>query len=636
MTKRYMFISMQKRIFAMLIIICVLITGVFARFFYVQVVSSSSLSKKAVCEWFRDLPLSALRGSILDRNGITLASSDITYDLYVRPASMENRYEMSVMLSNVLEMDREEVYEKLGKKLSEIKIKSNISYETATEITKNYMQGVYLTENSTREYAFGDFLTQLLGFTNIDGDGQIGLEYFYNDILSGVDGKLVEQTDIKGNAIKEGLSYYIPSVAGLSIKTTIDYNLQRFIENLCKKAKDNTGAESVTCIVSDPTNSDILAIGFKPSYDLNNIPRDDVSKLMELSRLTPVTDVYEPGSTFKIITGAIAMELGLTSSGDGFYCPGYRIINGVKVSCHRRTGHGSLTLARGYSVSCNCVFMDLAMRIGLDKFYEYMSKLGLSTGYGMEMKNEAKALLMNKPLVQSFDLARMGFGQAIALSPLQLINSANCIINGGTLFKPNFVKSIINFKNQTIKEYTKTKISQVFSNKTSESIKVMLKGVVENGGGKNAKVNGLSIGGKTGTAQKYENGAIAQGKYVASFLGFYPAETPKYTVLFIVDEPKGAYYGSVVSAPYAKQVFEYIAENIEKKNLENDEYKDAHAEPTIIMPELYNMSLAGAASLLTSLNLQYLTQGEGDKVIAQLQPAGTMLSERDIVLLTLG
>ena len=198
MTKRYMFISMQKRIFAMLIIICVLITGVFARFFYVQVVSSSSLSKKAVCEWFRDLPLSALRGSILDRNGITLASSDITYDLYVRPASMENRYEMSVMLSNVLEMDREEVYEKLGKKLSEIKIKSNISYETATEITKNYMQGVYLTENSTREYAFGDFLTQLLGFTNIDGDGQIGLEYFYNDILSGVDGKLVEQTDIKG------------------------------------------------------------------------------------------------------------------------------------------------------------------------------------------------------------------------------------------------------------------------------------------------------------------------------------------------------------------------------------------------------------------------------------------------------
>jgi len=636
MSSRYVVISLQKRLFAMLFAITFFLCLIFSRFFYVQVISAPALSKKAVTEWFRNLPLSALRGSIVDRNGITLASSVMSYDVYVRPASMENRYEMAAGLSRILGLDYESVYENLGRKQSEIKIASEINYATACEITNNYMPGIYLVENSSREYAFGDFLTQLLGFTNSDGDGQVGLEYYYNELLSGVDGKMIEQTDIKGKSLPEGLSYYVSSVAGYTLQTTIDYNLQVFVENICNEAMGQYGAKGVTCIVMDPNNADVLAICHKPSYDLNSIPRDDVVGLMEMSRLTPVTDVYEPGSTFKVITGAMALEEGLTSSGDGFYCPGYRIIGGVKISCHRHTGHGSQSLAKGYANSCNCVFMDLALRVGIDKFYSYLDKLGLLSGYSLEIKNEAKAIAMNKTLAQSYDLARMGFGQAIAVSPLQLINSVNTVINGGLLYKPTFVKAILSSEGEILSQSAATMQGRVFSNSTSESIREMLLGVVESGGGKNAKIDGVSIGGKTGTAQKYENGAIAQGKYVASFVGFYPAESPKYSVLFIVDEPQGAYYGSVVAAPYAKKVLEYVVEEIEKVNLEQEAYKNAHARPTIIMPDLCGKSLADAVSALTGLGLQYLVQGEGDVVCKQLQPTGTLLADGDIVLLTLG
>lgn len=600
-----------------------------------QVISATTLSKKAVTEWFRDLPLSAMRGAIVDRNGITLASSVTSYDVYVRPASMENRYEMATTLSRVLDMDYETIYAKLGKNQSEIRIASAIDYAKACEITNNYMAGIYLVENSSREYAFGDFLTQLLGFTNADGDGQMGLELYYNEILSGVDGKMIEQTDIKGKSLPDGLSYYVSSVAGYTLQTTIDYNLQMYVEQVCGEAMGNFGARGVTCIVTSPSSGEILAVCHKPSFNLNNIPRNDVAALMEQSRLTPVTDVYEPGSTFKVITGAMALEEGLTSSGDGFYCPGYRIIGGVKISCHRHTGHGSQSLAKGYANSCNCVFMDLALRLGLDKFYSYLDKLGLLSGYGLEIKNEAKALAMNKTLVQSFDLARMGFGQAIAVSPLELVTSVNTVINGGMLYKPTFVRAVLSSDGKVVSKNVATAQRQVFSAKTSQSVREMLKGVVENGGGKNAKIDGVSIGGKTGTAQKYENGVIAQGKYVASFVGFYPAEEPKYSVLFIVDEPQGAYYGSVVAAPCAKKVFEYIVNNIEKLTLEQEEYKNAHARSTIIMPELYGKSLTEAASLLSALGLQYLVQGDGDTICKQLQPAGTLMAEGDIVLLTL-
>lgn len=632
MTSRYVVISLQKRLFAFVFAIAFFLCAILGRLFFVQVVSSSSLFAKAVTEWFRDLPLVATRGSIVDRNGVSLASSCVAYDVYVRPASVKDKQQMCDMLFLQLGLDKQKTMEKISKNVSEIKVASQIDFDKASALAQNFLDGLYVVENSTRTYAFGEFLSSFLGFTNIDGDGQTGIELYYNQYLAGIDGKMVEQTDIKGRPLADGVSYFVSSTPGCTVKTTIDYSIQAFLEQICERAKTETGAKGITCIVSKVDSGEVLGICHKPSFDLNNFSREDIEELMSLAKLVPVTDVYEPGSTFKILTGAIALELGLTNKFDGFYCGGFRVINGVKISCHRRTGHGSVSLEKGFGVSCNCVFMDLVQRIGLDRFYEYLNKLHLSSGYGIEFKGEAKALLMNKPLVQKFDLARMGFGQAIAVSPLQLLFSVNCIIGGGSLMQPMFVKEIVSADGKTLKTFSKTKLENVFSPQTSTIINQMLEKVVSSGGGKNAFSTKISIAGKTGTAQKYLNGAIAQGKYVSSFVGYFPANEPEYSVLFLVDEPQGAYYGSIVAAPYAKEILEFIAEKENKKQ----DFLQTDSNKTIVLPNLYGKSVTDAIAILSTLSLQVLFQGEGEKVVHQLQPEGTLLAEGDIVLLTLG
>jgi len=614
-----------------------LITFIFSlllcRLFYVQIINAENLLQKAESQWVRDLPLNAKRGTIYDRNGIALAVSYTSYNIYVRAVSVKNAGAVTKALVDVLDVDYDKTYIKVTNRLvSESLIKLQVEADKVEKLKSYNLEGIYYSENNKRYYPYSNFLSQILGYTTIDNVGQSGLELFYNKYLTGIDGYTYKQTSIKGEELLNTLDSYVPSISGNNLYLTVDYNIQKMVESACDEIMINEKPKSATIIVMDPNTGEILANSSKPSLNLNELPRDNIEQLNAYSKNLSVVDVYEPGSTFKILTTAMALEEGLTSPNDTFYDPGYRIVDGQKIKCWRLHGHGSQTMTDGLCNSCNAVFVDLALRLGEDKLYRYFEKFGLGNTLNVDFPGESGGIIMDKERAQKVDIARMGFGQAIATTPLQLINAICSVVNGGNLLKPYYASKITNGQGVVIKENTATILNKVVSNKTSDTIKIMFEEVIKKANGINAFIPGYRVSGKTGTSQKYENGKI-NGKYVSSFVGGFPSNNPKYICLVVVDEPSsGAYYGSIVATPYAKKVFEGIIDykQIEPENLEEDLKL---VSKTIEMPNLVGMSLSKAISTLTQLNLQYEIDGEGGTVLSQTPPPKTMLRERAIVLL---
>lgn len=629
--------KLYKRLFATIIAVVFFVCVLLINAFRLTVLGASNIVYKGLGQWYRSLPVSAKRGSIIDRNGEVLSSSYTTYDVYVRPAGVKNVADMAFYLAKHLGCDESEVYEKIAKRnYSEIKIASNVEKQVVQNMLNNYHSGLYFAENTTRNYETGDMLSQILGFVSSDGHGQTGLENYYDKYLYGVNGTALTASDLKGKELDGYESNYIPAIDGLSITLTIDAGINRILDDEIKGAYLNNSALSASGIIMNPKTGEILAISTKPSLDLSNIDRSNVGELMRLAKATAITDAYEPGSTFKIITTAIALNEGLTSEHDFFYCPGFRIVNGVKISCHRHSGHGSQSLADGLCNSCNCVFMELIHRIGVNKFYEYLKAFGLETGYNLDFPGEGKAVTMPEFQVTASDLLRMGFGQSVAVTPLGLITAVSAAINGGNLMQPYFVKEIASSSGNIVYSRGATIIRRVLSHNVSLSLNRMLQEVVDRGGGKKAAVAGYDIAGKTGTAQKYENGVVSHGKYVASFLGYAPADDPEYILLVVIDEPKGAYYGGSIAAPVAHNVFERLFELKQIEANENLEADRLALAPTIKLPNFSGMTLTEAARLISSLGLQYLTQGEGKRVVSQISEPGTLVCLGDIVLLIFG
>ncbi|MBQ7579463.1 MAG: PASTA domain-containing protein [Clostridia bacterium] len=592
------------------------------------------LEAKALSQWLRDVPTQATRGTITDRYGAVLASSETSFTIYVRPASVISPEKVASVIAKNTALDESEVLEKVNKKgVSEIEIAKNISHEVMQSILKEYEEGIIFAQNSTRNYTYDSLASRVLGFIDADGNGQTGLEAYYNKYLKGVNGVSLVESNLKGQTLENSPTYYIDPIDGLNIELTLDFKIQQAVENIILNAYNDNGAKNASCIVMDPSTGEILALATAPYFNLNEVPRDDVGALMDLSRNIIISDAYEPGSTFKILTTAIALNEGLTSEHDYFYCSGFRVVNGVKINCHRRSGHGSQSLGQGLSNSCNCVFMELARRIGLERFYSYLEKFRLTEGFGLDFFGEGKAVTMPQSLVTDGDLFRMGFGQSIAVTQLGLINSVASCINGGNLMQPYFAKKIYSNAGQILYEKQSTVLNKTVSKEVSDTLNRLLFKVVDGGGGKRAMVAGHNIAGKTGTAQKYENGAIAEGKYVASFIGYAPAENPKYLVLVTVDEPKGAYYGGVVSAPIAKNVFEKIFEIREVEANENLEAGRKALEANIEVPNVIGKTLSQASTMITESGLTYLTSGTGSKVKAQIAEPGSMAFSGDIVLL---
>lgn len=619
---------LKKRVLIFSIALIVLFAAIVGRLLYVQVFQGGLLQAKATDQWTRDLPVVAERGTIYDRNGAALAVSYTTYNIYVRGREVKEGPSVANFLSQKLGLDYNQTLLKVNNKsVSEVLIKMNVESDVAKEIYDKSYSGVYLSESISRYYPYGNLLTQVLGFTTVDNTGQAGIEAYYDELLKGVNGYSLVQSDLQGKQIYNSLTSFVPSVPGCNINMTIDVNIQLKVEQTLEKLIVEQKAKSATAIVMDPNTGEIIAMSTKPSFNLNEVPRDDVETMLEQVKNQAIVDVYEPGSTFKILTMAAALESGSAHLSDSFYCPGYAIIDGQKIKCWKSTGHGSEDLTDGLCNSCNAVFTQLALRIGLDEFYQFFQDFGLGSQTGIEFLGESGGILMNKDSVKTVDLARMGFGQAIAVTPLQLITAISACVNGGYLLQPYMVSSIVSADGTIIQQNEKTVVRQVISNETSALINEMLEKVVSQTG-ELTFIEGYEVGGKTGTTQKYEDGKIS-GKYISSFIGTYPASNPEYIVLIVVDEPgTGAYYGSVVASPYAKEIFSAI---FEYKNIAKD--SDVQLELGIEVPNLVGMSLTQACVTLSKLGLNYEIQGDGGFIIAQLPSPGTMVCKNQSIYL---
>ncbi len=625
--------SLQKRLLAIFMLVTFLFIAIILRLGYIQLVEGSWLHEKAAEQWARSLPINATRGQIKDTNGAVLATSYSTYDVYVRAGMVNNAEKVSLILSQYLGLDYDVVYSKAtNRSVSESLVKMQVSNDIANKIIKHNEPGIMLSENSTRYYPYGDLLTQVLGYTTIDNIGQAGIEAYANKYLSGINGYATEQSDVNGIKIDNTLSNYIPAINGMNVELTIDVNIQLATELALAELVKDHGPKAATAIVMNPNTGEILAMSSKPSFDLNNVPRDNVSALLQMTKNLSIVDVYEPGSTFKVLTTATALEEKVTKETDMFYDPGFRIIDGEKIKCWKHTGHGSQTLVDGLNNSCNSVFVDLALRIGKEKMYNYFDLYGFGKTLDVDFLGESAGILMNKDTAKTVDVARMGFGQAIAVTPLQLINAISSVLNGGNLMHPYFIKSVTEANGKVVYKNEPTVLNRVVSQDTSNRIKVMLEEVVKKANAFNAFIPGYRVSGKTGTSQKYENGKIVQ-KFYASFVGAFPADKPDYVVLVIADEPSsGHYYGSIVATPYAKMIFKKIIEykNYQPVNLEEDLKL---LEKNIEMPNVIGKSLTQAATIITKLGLQYEIAGDGDFVLSQTPPPQTMVCKNSIVIL---
>ena len=617
----------QKRLLVMILLITFLFFVIGLRLTIVQIINGEWLQAKALDQWTRDLPLEAERGLIFDAVGNALAVNTSSFDLYVRPKNVKNSAKVAEVLSMCLKLPYSEVYKKVTDKTSsEHLIKLQVSSEIREEIIASNLEGVVFSENIKRYYPFGELFTQVLGFTTIDNEGQAGLEAYYNEYLKGVKGSVLTQADVKGVDLDNALEYYLPAISGLNVNTTFDTTIQLALEQAMEICYKEQKAKSVTAVVMKPKTGEIVALACKPSFDLNNVPRDNVSELMQMTKNLAVVDVYEPGSTFKILTSAIALNEGVVTVNESFYDPGYRIVDGEKIKCWKHVGHGSQTFQDGFCNSCNAVFVDLALRLGKEELYENYYNFGLGQITGIDILGESAGILMNIDSAKTVDVARMGFGQAIAVSPLQLITALCATVNGGNLMKPYITKSVVSNEGAVVFENKPTIIREVLSGKVSAIIREFLEDAVGRPNGNYTFIPGYSVGGKTGTTQKYSNGVIS-GKYIASFFGTFPANDPEYAILFIVDEPgAGAYYGSICATPYAKMVFEQI---IKIKNYKP--VKEVSEVKKVIVPDVVGLSLYEACNKLIECGLLYEIGGEGDIIISQFVQAGAEVNSGQII-----
>lgn len=604
------------------------------RLFVIQIIQSNWLTSKAASQWTRDLPINAKRGNITDINGANLAESYSSYDVYVRASMVTEPVKVAKLLSQVIGLDYEDTFKKVTNTMvSESLIKLQLDDVSAKKIIDANLSGIMLSENNKRYYPYGDLLTQVLGFTTIDNVGQSGIELYAEKYLKGVKGYALEESDVNGVKIDNTLSTFVPPIDGCNVKLTIDVNIQQIVENALKVLCEEQKPKTATAIVMNPNTGEIVAMSSKPSFDLNNPPRDNVAELLQNVKNLSIVDIYEPGSTFKVLTTATALEEKVTTPNEGFYDPGYRIVDGEKIKCWKLIGHGQQTMTDGLCNSCNSVFVDLALRLGANTMYEYFEKYGFGSPLGVDFLGEASGILMDKESAKRVDLARMGFGQAIAVSPIQLITAICSVLNGGNLLKPYFIKEVTDVNGKMVYHNQPTVLNKTISEGTSAQIREMLEKVVTKSNAINAFIPGYRVSGKTGTSQKYEDGKIVQ-KYVSSFVGAFPADKPEYVVLVIADEPSaGNYFGSVVATPYAKLIFEGIINYKQFKPTESVEEEEKLLEKNIQMPNLVGLSLTEAVAKLTSLGLQYEIAGEGEFVKNQTPPPNTMVFKNSIVVL---
>ncbi|MCQ2382262.1 MAG: PASTA domain-containing protein [Clostridia bacterium] len=624
----YTVTSERRRLTAFFAVALAIVIVLSGRLIWLQILTGQALKVRAADQWYRDLPLMAERGTIYDTNGLVLATSSLTYSVYLRPVAVKNREATAQTLSQVLGLSYERVLQKASSKtVSEWLIKMQVDKSTAMQLIAANLDGVYLSQTYQRSYPLGSVGAQVLGIVSVDNQGQEGLEAYYDEVLRGLDGRIATQSDLRGIKIKNGLEYYVPAIAGQDLHLNIDAGIQNIVQNVIAHAHTEHQAKSVAALVYDIVTGGVVASASAPFYDLNEQPRDDITKLLTQIKNSPMINVLEPGSTFKIITLAAALEEGVVSLDDKFSCTGSRTIAGERIKCWKTKGHGTQTLAEGVNNSCNCVFMDLALRLGVERHYHYLEKFGIGMKSGVDFFGEPSGLILKQDRVRDVDLARIGFGQAIAVSPIQFIATVSALVGDGVLRTPRFVNQI---GDTPLVSNVKDRI---VSPQTSATLSQLLYGVVSQGSGKKAAVAGYQIGGKTGTAQKYADGHIAAGKYVSSFLGYLSVQgVPRYACYLYVDEPStGVYYGSIVAAPCVGEIFRQIAAY--KKLPFDMEYQNGTGATLIAVPAVTGLTVETAVKTLEKVGLFVEVAGDGNNVTGSFPVVGTEIKIGEPVVL---
>ncbi len=618
----------------------VLLLALLVNLYYVSIVKGPEYAKMAQRQWQSSLSLKAERGKILDRNGNVLAESYTTYMVCVNPQAITedaDRERIANILSTLLNVNYETIISKMtkinpkdGKYYQQVKIKDQVESNVIAQlVTFQENRAISYYADVKRNYPEGNLFGQLLGFTNVDGDGQTGVELSYNSILSGVDGKQMAETDRDGNEIPGGESSYIAPIGGASVQMTVDTGIQGFLQSALEEAARTNLAKYAYGVVMNPKTGEIYAISSYPTIDPNNPPRTDAETLLDLSRQRMVTETYEPGSVFKIVTLAAALDSGTVNDSTTFNCKGSLSVLGQKIKCWRTRGHGKETLAQAVQNSCNPAFMSMALKMGTDKFYEYIYAFGMNDKTGVGIGGETTGKVTHRKYIRDTDLARIGFGQSISCTGMQMAAAVCAAINGGELLKPYYVQDVVSTDGTNLEHHEREVVRQVIRPETSAQIRKYLTGVVDAGSGKNAAIPGYSVGGKTGTSQKYdENGKVSSTLLVASFVGFAPADDPEYLCMIIVDEPQvPVVYGSTVAAPYVQQVLKNV---LTYYSVPTDRNENA-----VSVPDVRGMTVEQAVKALKTVGLDatYMETEKAAAVQRQSPSPGNMVVKDSPVIL---
>lgn len=650
-------ISSKRRLVVIFFIVSLFMFALIIRLGWIQIVQGEHYKELANSQQTRDIPIPSKRGTIYDRNGKELAISASTNTIWAKPKEVTDPEKAGEILSEILDLDADETIKKLkDTKYGLVRVERWVDDEIADEIRSKKIKGVWIAEDNKRYYPYGNFASYVLGHTTDDNKGMAGVELEYEKYLSGLPGRWIKNTDGAGRQLAFSVERYHPPEDGLSLVLTIDEVIQHFAEKAVEKALEVNNAKRVSTIVMDIKTGDILAMAAKPDYDPNvpRIPLDETLKLQieemddekkleawfSMWRNPIINDTYEPGSTFKLITTAAAIEEGIATPESGFHSSGIINVGGRPIKCWRwYNPHGHQTLKEAVENSCNPVFVELGQKMGAETFYDYINGFGFSDVTGIDLPGEGKSIMYSLNNVGPVELATISFGQSISVTPIQLINAVSAIANDGKLMKPRIVKELIDTEGNIIHRYEETMVRQVISKKTSQDLREIMEAVVSEGSGKGAYIPGYRVGGKTGTAQKVVDGRYATGVYVSSFIGIAPSDDPRLAVLAIVDEPRGySQYGSVVGTPIAKEILEESLRYLDVKPRYTDEEAQVLVQEEVIVPEVRGMTVKEASTMLSENRLNHLTgvefTGEGNDIVVDIFPKpGAKVPEKSMIML---
>ncbi len=631
--------GIHKRIKIVLLIVLFIFAIIIAKVFYIEVIDYKKLNSLASGLWSRNLPIEADRGNIYTVDGEAIASNLTTTSLVFIPNQIKNKDLVAEKISEILDVPKSKIEEHLYKKSMMERVHPEgrrLSYEIADKIENLHFDGVYLLKESKRYYPHNEMLSHVLGYVGIDNQGLSGLELEYDDILTGEYGSIQYFSDAKGNNLERN-SVYVEPEDGLDIYLTVDYGIQSSIERELDNVVLRYNPDGAWAIAMDPNTGEILGMSSRPNFNPNSYKDYDTETI---NRNMAIWASYEPGSTFKILTLSAAVNEGKVDLlKDTFYDGGSINVDGARIKCWKHGGHGSQTFLEVVQNSCNPGFVELGNRLGKETLFDYINKFGYGKKTGIDLNGEATGILFSLDKVGPVELATTAFGQGVSVTALQQVVAVSAAINGGTLYKPYIVKRVAYHENgQIIKEVKPTIVrDNIVTKDTSEKVRMTLESVVSLGTGRNAYIDGYRVGGKTGTAQKVNNGIYMQGNYIVSFIGFLPANDPKIVVYLAIDNPKGVtQYGGTVSAPIVKNIMEdaITSLNIEKQDGGTEKRYQWYDKKYYTVPNVVGKSKKEATSMLKSFSVEY--SGSGDVVVNQSPDSDSRIAEGEKVRLYLG